>query len=414
MIAVIEHQKVKPRKTTYGRLKGEQPLDFGLAPARLKRITSWQRSNPRQSWRSAQSNTLPSRAAGQRKSNTGKPVFVSRRKTRQPRQRSTAGGPRKKEQAAFSLPWHFSRVDLLLAAVLVLCVLVPLGFRLAPFSSTAKIPLPVIEDSEGVLADFLIPEQHKVIDSGAGQAEIIDSIKTTSYTVRRGDTISAIAQRFNISMDTVISFNGIQDARALTIGTVLLVPNADGLKYKVKRGDFLGSIAKKYRVALNDLLDWNNLETSVIVPGQELFIPGARMSEMELNRVFGRLFIYPTRGRITDRFGMRKDPFTGMRRFHNGIDLAGPVGTPVTAAMTGRVAMLGYNPTFGKYIILTHAEGYQTLYGHLDAFRVVKGERVKQGQLIADMGNTGYSTGSHLHFSIFRRGEPIDPLRYLH
>lgn len=272
----------------------------------------------------------------------------------------------------------------------------------------------MIEDSEGVLVDFLIPEQNRLIDSGARQAEIIDSIETKSYTVRSGDTISAIAQRFNVSMDTVISFNGIQDARGLTIGTVLTVPNADGLKYKVKRGDFLGSIAKKYRVALNDLLDWNNLETSVIVPGQELFIPGARLSEMELNRVFGRLFIYPTRGRITDRFGMRKDPFTGMRRFHNGIDLAGPVGTPVTAAMTGRVAMLGYNPTFGKYIILTHAEGYQTLYGHLNAFRIAKGQKVKQGQLIADMGNTGYSTGSHLHFSIFRRGEPIDPLRYLH
>ncbi|MEE8591971.1 MAG: M23 family metallopeptidase, partial [Spirochaetia bacterium] len=150
------------------------------------------------------------------------------------------------------------------------------------------------------------------------------------------------------------------------------------------------------------------------VPGQELFIPGARLSEMERNRVFGRLFIYPTRGRITDRFGMRRDPFTGIRRFHNGVDLAGPVGTSIIASMSGKVAMLGYNPTFGKYIILTHPEGFQTLYGHLDAFRVQKGERVKQGQRIADMGNSGYSTGSHLHFSIFRRGEPIDPSQYLH
>jgi murein DD-endopeptidase MepM/ murein hydrolase activator NlpD len=103
-----------------------------------------------------------------------------------------------------------------------------------------------------------------------------------------------------------------------------------------------------------------------------------------------------------------------MRRFHNGIDLAGPVGTPVLASMSGKVAMLGYSPTYGKYLILTHPEGYQTLYGHLEAFRVQKGQNVKQGQRIADMGNTGYSTGSHLHFSIFRRGEPIDPFKYLH
>jgi murein DD-endopeptidase MepM/ murein hydrolase activator NlpD len=215
-------------------------------------------------------------------------------------------------------------------------------------------------------------------------------------------------------MDTVISFNNIQDARSLSVGTILTIPNSSGLKYRVKRGDYLGGIADKFGVGLNELLDWNNLETSVIVPGQELFIPDGRLSEMERNRVFGRLFIYPTKGRITDRFGMRRDPFTGMRRFHNGVDLAGPVGTAVIASMSGRVAMLGYNPTYGKYLILTHPEGFQTLYGHLSTFRVQKGETVRQGQRIADMGNSGYSTGSHLHFSIFRRGEPIDPFEYLH
>ncbi len=310
---------------------------------------------------------------------------------------------------------NFSRIDLVLAAAVLLAVLMPLGFRLSYLSvSRPDIRLPDIADAEGSLIHYLIPEEQQVMDQATLHPEIIDSIRTTSYTVRRGDTISGIAQRFSLNMDTVISFNGIQDARSLRVGTLLSLPNVDGLKYKVRRGDFLGSIARKYGVGLNDLLDWNGLETSVIVPGQELFLSGARLSEMELNRVFGRLFIYPTRGRITDRFGMRRDPFTGMRRFHNGVDLAAPVGTPVVAAMSGKVAMLGYNATFGKYIILTHPEGFQTLYGHLDAFRVKKGEGVKQGQLIADMGNSGYSTGSHLHFSIFRRGEPIDPFEYLH
>jgi murein DD-endopeptidase MepM/ murein hydrolase activator NlpD len=135
---------------------------------------------------------------------------------------------------------------------------------------------------------------------------------------------------------------------------------------------------------------------------------------MELNRVFGRLFVYPTVGRVTSRFGIRNDPITGLRRFHNGVDLANGVGTPVLAAMSGRVAMLGYNANFGKYIILSHPEGYQTLYGHLQEFLVKRGQRVSQGAVIAHMGNTGYSTGSHLHFSIFRRGEPVDPFKYLH
>jgi murein DD-endopeptidase MepM/ murein hydrolase activator NlpD len=321
----------------------------------------------------------------------------------------------KGNRAKTALLKRLSRVDLIMAGALILCLLIPLGFRLSFLAPVeVEIELPASEDVESALAHYLILEGQ----GGSGQTpleqEIIDSITTTSYTVRNGDTISGIAQRFNLGMDTVISFNSIQDARSLKVGTTLTIPNSNGLKYKVRRGDYLGSIAKKYGIALNEMLDWNNLETSVIVPGQELFIPGARLSEMERNRVFGRLFIYPTRGRITDRFGMRRDPFTGIRRFHNGVDLAGPVGTPIIASMSGKVAMLGYNPTFGKYIILTHPEGFQTLYGHLDAFRVQKGESVKQGQRIADMGNSGYSTGSHLHFSIFRRGEPIDPFPYLH
>jgi murein DD-endopeptidase MepM/ murein hydrolase activator NlpD len=82
--------------------------------------------------------------------------------------------------------------------------------------------------------------------------------------------------------------------------------------------------------------------------------------------------------------------------------------------MEGRVAMTGYNSNYGKYIILTHPEGFQSLYGHLASFNVGKGERVEQGQVIGKMGNTGYSTGTHLHFSIFKKGEPVDPFSYLH
>jgi murein DD-endopeptidase MepM/ murein hydrolase activator NlpD len=307
------------------------------------------------------------------------------------------------------------RADLILAVVLAFCLLIPLGFRLSFLTPPqGEIDLPVSEDIEKAMIQYLIPDERRQSELSNSQGNFLDSISTSSYTVRSGDTISGIAQRFSLSMDTVISFNNIQDARSLKAGTVLTIPNSSGLKYRVRRGDYLGGIARKFGVALNELLDWNNLETSVIVPGQELFIPSARLSEMERNRVFGRLFIYPTKGRITDRFGMRRDPFTGMRRFHNGVDLASTVGTPVIASMSGKVAMLGYNPTYGKYLILTHPEGFQTLYGHLDAFRVQKGESVRQGQRIADMGNSGYSTGSHLHFSIFRKGEPIDPFEYLH
>jgi murein DD-endopeptidase MepM/ murein hydrolase activator NlpD len=298
------------------------------------------------------------------------------------------------------------RLHLALGAAALAAALAPLAFR--P-SSPAALSLPA--GGENVLLAYLAPAG---LPAPAPQGGLPPTLRMTAYTVQGGDTLSGIAQRFGLAMDTVISFNGIQDARALKAGTRLVLPNANGLKYRVRRGDSLEGIARRFGVALNDLLDWNSLESSLIVPGQELFVPGARLSEHELNRVFGRLFILPARGRISSRFGVRVDPFTGTSRFHNGLDLAGPVGTPVLAAMSGRVSMLGFNPNYGRYVILSHAEGFQTLYGHLDGFQVRKGARVKQGELIGTMGNSGYSTGSHLHFSIFLRGEPVDPTRYLH
>jgi murein DD-endopeptidase MepM/ murein hydrolase activator NlpD len=400
LIAVIEQQRVQRRKPADEHKGGAKILEFTYPGVR--------RTQPlkRASWRTAQQIRRPKRISS--------PPSRTVTRTKTPARRPLPEAE-KIPEVIRGLLKKIPRANLILAAVLAASLLIPLGFRLSLLPQPqGEIELPVSEDIENAMIQYLIPEEKRHTDPTISEENFLDSVSTTSYTVRSGDTISGIAQRFELSMDTVISFNNIQDARSLNVGMVLTIPNSSGLRYRVKRGDYLGGIANRFEVALNDLLDWNNLETSVIVPGQELFIPNARLSEMERNRVFGRLFIYPTRGRITDRFGMRRDPFTGMRRFHNGVDLAGPVGTPVIASMSGRVAMAGYNPTYGKYLILTHPEGFQTLYGHLSAFRVQKGDTVRQGQRIADMGNSGYSTGAHLHFSIFRRGEPIDPFEYLH
>jgi murein DD-endopeptidase MepM/ murein hydrolase activator NlpD len=316
------------------------------------------------------------------------------------------------------------RVELVLAAFLMICVLVPLSFRIPELrifemnpiasGSRSRLHLPADSEVERAMVQYLIPDELNRSQENNLSPSVIRSLSITSYRVKRGDTLSEIAQKYKLTLDTIISYNNIRDARAMKSGMVLQLPNSNGLKYRVRRGDYLGGIAKKFGVSLNNLLDWNSLSSSVIQPGQELFIPNARLGEMELNRVLGKLFIYPTRGRVTSRFGERVDPFTGVKRFHNGVDIANAAGTTVVAAMSGRVAMLGFNPNFGKYLIVTHPEGFQTLYGHLDSFNVSKGQRVKQGQLIAKMGNTGYSTGSHLHFSVFKKGEPVDPFKFLH
>ena len=277
------------------------------------------------------------------------------------------------------------------------------------------ISFPKDNSAESLLLKITVPdhESFRTVTKKLSPA-VIRSLKIVKYRVRNRDTLSSIAQKFRISLSTIISYNDIRDARRLAIGTLLEIPNENGLKYRVKRGDSLSGIARKFGIPLKEILDWNNLSTSVIQPGQELFIAGAAMRTNDLNRVLGKLFIYPTRGRLTSPFGMRHDPFTGLWRFHNGVDLANKIGTPIVAAMAGTVAMTGINPTYGRYIIIRHADGFQTLYAHLSRVLVARGRRISQNQVIGKMGTTGYSTGSHLHFSIFKNGKPVDPLKYLH
>jgi murein DD-endopeptidase MepM/ murein hydrolase activator NlpD len=87
-------------------------------------------------------------------------------------------------------------------------------------------------------------------------------------------------------------------------------------------------------------------------------------------------------------------------------------GTPILAAMVGSVGSVGWNANYGYFVILKHS-GYQTLYGHLKRYVVQKGQKVRQGEKIGELGTTGYSTGPHLHFAIFKNGQPVDPLRFL-
>ncbi len=245
------------------------------------------------------------------------------------------------------------------------------------------------------------------------EREKTPSLETQTYTMLKGDMLSAIANRFEVTLGTLISFNNIKNVRKVAVGANLVIPNSDGVLYTVVKGDSLSGIARTNKVAYERILEANKLSSPVVTPGQKIFLPGATLSNWELRQAMGELFIYPTRGYITSRFGTRRDPFTGVRTFHNGVDLANSLGTPVRASMAGRVSDTGFNSSYGNYIVLSHEGGFQTLYGHLKSFGVRVGQSVGQGQQIAQMGNTGYSTGSHLHFSIFKWNKALNPLNYL-
>lgn len=122
---------------------------------------------------------------------------------------------------------------------------------------------------------------------------------------------------------------------------------------------------------------------------------------------------YPVKGKITSKYGNRIHPVTGVKKFHNGIDIAAPTGTHVLAPASGKVINRYYNSTGGNQLIIKHDNGFQTGYAHLHKIHVSVGDRVEQGELIAEVGNTGASTGAHLHLTMRKNGVLVDPLEVL-
>ncbi|HTZ55627.1 MAG TPA: peptidoglycan DD-metalloendopeptidase family protein [Candidatus Acidoferrum sp.] len=125
-------------------------------------------------------------------------------------------------------------------------------------------------------------------------------------------------------------------------------------------------------------------------------------------------FAWPVSGTITSPFGWRSNPFGGAPEFHQGLDIAAPMGTTVTASAAGTVLMAQWYGGYGNYILIDNGGGYSTGYGHLSAFYVSVGQQVKQGQAIGAIGCTGDCTGPHVHFEIRYHGKPIDPAPRLH
>ncbi len=123
--------------------------------------------------------------------------------------------------------------------------------------------------------------------------------------------------------------------------------------------------------------------------------------------------IWPTRGWITSPFGQRISPFTGQKEFHQGLDISGPIGTPIVAPADGVVSFTGVDGGYGKTILLKHGSNFSTRYAHLSSFNVKQGQGIKRGEIIGYLGNSGRSTGPHLHYEIRLNGVCVNPMRYL-
>lgn len=254
-------------------------------------------------------------------------------------------------------------------------------------------------------------------DGNVGGSEISlslfqDKVTYTNYTVKSGETIGGITSRFGLkNISTIIAVNEIDNVRQIFAGQKLVIPSCDGLVHIVTQGDSLASISAKFSVAWEDLLDANDLDSTELVAGQKLFIPGAKLSRDALRKAMGETWATPLKSkwRLTSKCGWRADPFTGVKQYHPGMDMACPTGTPIYATMGGKVLASGVSRIYGNYIIIDHGNGYQTLYGHMSKRISVAGEQVSQNQKIGLVGSTGYSTGPHLHFTVYKNGKVVDP-----
>lgn len=242
------------------------------------------------------------------------------------------------------------------------------------------------------------------------------------YTVVLGDTLSSISKKHGVDTDSIAVLNDFSVNKILKPGDVIKIPPVSGIIVTVKSGDTITSLAKKYGLpSPQPIVDWPyntfaNDETFTLTAGQTLVIPGGKPPEVVIpvapRSVFaptifaggtGR-FVWPTGGILTQYFSW----------YHGGNDIAAPVGTPVFAADAGRVVTVQYlNYGYGNHVIINHGNGYQTLYGHLSRIDVSEGQNVARGERIGLMGNTGRSTGSHLHLEIYQGGTRVNPLGLL-
>lgn len=262
------------------------------------------------------------------------------------------------------------------------------------------------------------------------------------YTVREGDTLATIAQYFGLHPETIVWANSLPDGDLIFPGQHLAILPTDGVMVTVQEGDTVESLAEKFSVDPRVIRDYpmNGLgDNGQLRVGQQVMIPGGRppappppvvvaeqapagaapdQASPPAGTASGH-FIWPTVGTITQYFGptdfWMEPAYQGYAHFHQGLDIANSMGTPIVAADGGQVIFAGWSTVgYGYAVAIDHGNGLVTWYGHMAGQPAVSvGQRVNQGDYLGPMGSTGASTGPHLHFAVLDHGVWADPLAYL-
>ncbi len=244
-----------------------------------------------------------------------------------------------------------------------------------------------------------------------------------SHVVRRGETLSMIANLYGVDVESLAYWNELTNPNLIFPEQVLDVLTIEGTLYRVKKGDSIEAIARRFNVEPGIIASFNLLDDSrLLTAGRKLVIPGGVVPMEEKRRLATILasrgareypvehlpvFQWPVSGEISSHYGPRNGSF------HYGLDIAAPLGTRVRAAATGVVDFTGTKNGYGLMLTINHRNGWKSLYAHNSTLLVRTGERVTRGQPIGLIGATGNATGPHLHLEIIYHNKKLDPLLYL-
>jgi len=240
-----------------------------------------------------------------------------------------------------------------------------------------------------------------------------DSLESSSdqisiYIVRSGDTVASVAKMFGVSENTVRWANNLGAKSSLSKDQELVILPISGVKYVVKKGDTIKSIATSFKADQQEILSFNDINGTSLKAGDEIIIPNGEIGSTNTPGKTKKSSSLPSLAGKSYSIGYFMRPVVGGIRTqgihgHNGVDLANKMNTPILAAASGKVIIAkqgGWNGGYGSYVVISHANGMQTLYGHMNSLNVSVGQTVGQGDVIGYMGSTGQSTGVHLHFEV--------------
>lgn len=350
------------------------------------------------------------------------------------------------------------------------------GDTLSQIASRYQVDVRAIMYSSGLKGVSLRPGQVlriPLVEASGGEVRLPPAVR--AYVVRRGDTVQSIAKRFDLTILGLVSANpNLKSLDRLEVGSTLYIPTAEpGLLVRLGRGETIQDLAKRFGLSVSEIARANGLSSPTDVqPGDLVLLPGVqaktayqrllriqeaerkareeearrlaeerrRQEEARQRRLAEQRRLEQSRARlqqvqnqprlrranavvaaagyrwpmsnftVTNYFGRRG----AFQRFHTGIDLAAPVGTPVYAARAGQVSIAGWSRFgYGLHVIIDHGESHETLYAHMSRIVVRPGQWVDRGELIGYVGSTGWSTGPHLHFELRVGGVVRNPMAYL-